>query len=270
MIMESRIIGVGGLILALANVGGCIEEPSDDGFDSFRGLQGGGELFDADPGGGGTWLGNGLEDPNVSGLDPAYGLNTGHGLKADGGLLSTAGGQEVATYLMQCALPAGDSISKVVDGQMLVFDGYLGLAPEWKNGACDEDCQQWVSACLLARTNVSGQSVDLWVAADHPSVGLGLSADYPLREATFYGNVFASLPTQYFCRGSDDAQVAAIANGRTCTGDSPEDCGFTDYSDCVKHDRCIFVDGFPTDCAEGNNASGAVYHGMSTFVSLPE
>jgi hypothetical protein len=270
--MKARgyILGCG---LGFVCLAACALESGEDELGTFRVQSGDGTLVTADPnrpGSGGTWLGNGLEDPDISGLDPANGLGTGQGLLENGGLLSTADGLDIARYVVECALPLGQSISKNVGGQPLVLEGLLGLAPEWKTGDCDEDCQQWVSACLLARTNISGQAVSLWVAADHPAVGLGTSPAYPLHEAAFFGNLFASTPALYFCRGSDDAQVAAVANGRTCTGDDPALCGFTAYKSCVQHERCDFVGGFATDCAAGNNANGDVYHSISTFVSLPE
>lgn len=259
--------------LGLKCLGACALEPSEDELDAFRVEAGDGRFVTADPdrpGSGGTWLGNGLEDPDVSGLDPAHGLATGQGLLDHGGLLSTAQGRDVARYVVECALPSGETLIKSVDDQVVMLEGWLGLAPEWKTGSCDEDCQQWVSACLLARTNVSGQTVSMWVAADHPAVGLGTSPAYPLHEAAFFGNLFASAPALHFCRGSDDAQAAAVANGRTCTGEDPTICGFTAYKSCVQQDRCDFVDGLPTACAAGNNANGDVYPAISTFVSLPE
>ena len=267
--MQRGIIIVG-LVLGLGSLGACDVDRDDDEHDVFR-SHGGGTLVDATPGGGGTFLGNGLQDPDVSGLDPAYGLNTGHGLRVDGGLLSTAGGRNVARYLVECALPLGDSISKKVGGQNLVFEGFLGLAPEWKSGGCGQSCQEWVSACLLARTNVSGQPVDLWVSADHPSIGLGSSEDYPLYEATFYGNLFADPPAMFFCRGTEEGEAAAIANGRTCTSQTPEVCGFTTVGGCFEPDRCVLVDGmYATECAEGDPATGARHHSLSTYVSAPE
>lgn len=228
----------------------------------------GGRSTDAPPGGG-TYLGNGLEDPDVSGLDPAYGLITGQGLSTVQGLLTTSTGRNVARYVVECALPEGDWIIKSVAGQVVHLDGRLGLAPEWKSSACDQDCQEWVTACLLARTNMTGQNVDLWVTADHASIGLGLSPDYPVYEATFYGNVFQDPTARYFCLGDDDAQAVASATGRTCTTGAPGDCGFTAFSSCEQDQRCEMVDGvFATDCATGTNAEGARHRSLSTF--LPE
>ncbi|MCX4245374.1 hypothetical protein [Paraliomyxa miuraensis] len=267
--MRRRIIMVG-LVLGLGDLGACDLEREDDEREGFR-VGYGGTLAYAEPGTGGTWLGNGLQKPDVSGLDPSHGLNAGNGLKADGGLLSTPEGRDVARYLVECALPLGDSISKKVGEEKLTFHGFLGLAPQWKDEGCDQSCQEWVSACLLARTNASGQSVDLWVSAAHPSIGLGPSDDYPHYEATFYGNLFADPPTMFFCRGTEEGEVAAMANGRTCTGQTPEDCGFTTLGSCFEPDRCELVDGtYAVECADGDPATGARHHSLSTYVSAPE
>lgn len=261
------------VVLALVGVAGCMSETSnDDEFEALRAFVLGDEI-DApsrSPGGGGTWLGNGLEDPDVSGLNPDHGLTSSSGLRSDIGLLA-ADGVMVVRYVVECALPVGESIYKYVDGELVEFEGRVGLAPEWETGACDEDCQQWVSACLLARTNVTGKNVPLWVVADHPSVGFGTNDDYPLLEATFYGNLFADPPALYFCRGSEEGVAAAIADGRTCSDDTPEDCGFVTFGSCFEPERCIVVDdSYPTDCADGDSEAGVRYASMSTFVSVPE
>jgi hypothetical protein len=223
--------------------------------------------------GGGMWIGNGLENPHVSGMSPAAALSTRQGMHPDRGLLSNADGVHLASYLVECALPEGDSITKTrSDGRSLVFEGALGLAPEWKDGPCDESCQEWVTACLLARTNVTGESVRLWLAADHPAIGLGHDPAHPLYEATFYGNVFQAPDALYLCRGTPQAhgQLSDYLEGRTCGGRPPGACGITDWGGCHSPDRCIFDNGHATECAEGDDADAGVrYRSISTFVSPP-
>jgi len=84
-------------------------------------------------------------------------------------------------------------------------------ATSWgESGTCDESCQRWVSACVLARTNAYGVHVEISMRA--PAVAppgheqqfarirqaLATSpaevADFALREGAFYGNIFASTP----------------------------------------------------------------------------
>ena len=211
---------------------------------------------------GGMWIGNGLEDPDVSGVDPAGRLSSDQGLDPNGALMSTSTGIVVATYLVECALAANQSVTKTrqADGQTFVLSGRVGLAPQWLAGGCDESCQQWVSACLLARTNVTGQTVKLWISADHPAVGLGDHGNYSLYEATFYGNVFRAAGARYLCRGSD---ADDSLGSRTCGSLPTGACGFIEWGDCDDPGRCIDVDGYDTRCADG---SGVRYASISTFL----
>lgn len=249
-----------GVMLGLAATA-CDLEPDarePDAFDEPRKGGGGGG-----GGGGGTWIGNGLVDPDVSDVDPAHGLATSAGLHPD------ADGLPLARYLVECALPEGDVVTKTVQDQTHQLHGALGLAPEWKLGACGLDCQEWVSACLLARVNVTGQTVDLWLAATHPAIGLGHDDLLSTYEATFYGNLFAEPPVLELCRGPQGGQVGAYLDDRTCDGQPPELCGITDEDECAAADRCVSVNGFDTDCATGVDAlAGARYNSISTFVSL--
>src|SRR5262245_15072319 len=60
------------------------------------------------PGGrpsGGGWISNGLEDPDVSGVDPAFSLNSSAGLSPSTGLLTDPDLIGTAEYLVECALP---------------------------------------------------------------------------------------------------------------------------------------------------------------------
>jgi hypothetical protein len=218
--------------------------------------------------GDGIWIGNGLLEPDVSDVDPAQGLDTGLG--SEGELSSDPAGVMVATYLVECALPEGESVTAIVDGEPLVLEGALGLAPEWQDGPCDEECQAWVSACLLARTNASGQTVRLWLAAEHPAIGLGRAPGQPLYEATFYGNLFADPDARHLCRGpqADGGPLGEYLRSRTCGGQPVEACGFTDWGRCNDADRCVSANGFATECAVGEPASAVRLPAISTFVSL--
>jgi hypothetical protein len=77
-------------------------------------------------------------------------------------------------------------------------------------GTCDESCQRWISACVLARTNAYGVHVEISMRApeDAPQAikdalavtdaerngdGAGTPA-YALREGAYFGNIFATTP----------------------------------------------------------------------------
>lgn len=274
--------GAGGLVVSLAlALGACgsvddgddldIEFRSDDGgslvgddgttVEAKKGVPGGG--------GGGGWLDNGLESAVVTGIDPAFSLTSSDGLAEDGALLTDPVLLESARYVVECALPEGSEITKVVDGEVVTLGGLLGLAPEWEDGECDQDCQEWVSACLLARTNRSGTTVTVWIQADHPEIGFG-APEGAVREASWYGNLFASPDEQFLCRGEQEGPVAALREGRTCSLGSGQ-CGFTQYQSCDFGSRCTMAgpDGdVPTDCRPGSlgGGMGGSYKTISTYV----
>jgi hypothetical protein len=86
----------------------------------------------------------------------------------------------------------------------------VGDAGTSEAGQCDESCQRWVSACLLARTNAYGVHVDISMRApaNAPQAikdALAVSnverngddagtAGYTLREGAYYGNIFGTTP----------------------------------------------------------------------------
>lgn len=102
---------------------------------------------------------------------------------------------EVFAY---CALSHEDAL--VVDGQ--TFPGWLGGWPSWAEEPCGEECQEAVSGCILAKTNVYGIQVDLVFLADiYPEAGEELMATYPIQEGAFFGNWFVFPQKLYACVG---------------------------------------------------------------------
>jgi hypothetical protein len=72
-----------------------------------------------------------------------------------------------------------------------------------ESGECDETCQRWVSACLLARTNAYGVHVQISIRApadapqaikDALAVSTEESEQFQIREGAYYGNIFATTP----------------------------------------------------------------------------
>lgn len=252
-----------GLAAAVA-VAAC--QPQDDadalGFrDAYRQ-----RLEQPDDPDGGTWINNGLEDPDVTGVDPGHALASDAGLDPAGALLADTANHALVRYLTECALPEDASITKLVAGEELEFAGRLGLAPEWEDDACDQDCQEWVSACLLARTNVSGQSVELWLRAEHDAIGRGRSPSFPIYEASFFGNLFAPDGGRNICRGTLVGPTVAFLDGRTCSNELGGDCGFTTYDDCRLLSRCDYqgvIFPMADDCEA---PGGAPQHTITTYV----
>ena len=124
------------------------------------------------------------------------------------------------SYLVQCALPENDSVTYEVDGASHTFQGSIGLAPEWKTESCGPSCQRWISACLLARLNKAGEHVPVSLRGEHPALKTERKEerDYPVREATYYGNLFEAPEKIFLCHAPGTPSVS-----RVC-GDSLASC----------------------------------------------
>jgi hypothetical protein len=118
-------------------------------------------------------------------------------------MISTSAGRNTVSYIVRCALPAGRSITRNVNGVNYTFSGKIGVAPEWESGACGGDCQQHVTACVLAHINSSGKNISLWLDGDHPNMGWGKSSSHPYQEGSFFGNIFTNPPQAFYCNGKD-------------------------------------------------------------------
>jgi hypothetical protein len=151
---------------------------------------------------------NGMKVHN--GLSSGNGLSLGAGLKSAAGLSSTTGlmtsvdGRTTVSYLVRCALPAGRSVTKAdQNGKLYTFAGQIGVGPEWETGVCGPSCERWVSACMLALVNTTGDHYPLWLVAQNPAIGWGLDPSFPFQEGTFFGDIFTSPPYAYYCGGRD-------------------------------------------------------------------
>lgn len=137
--------------------------------------------------------------------------------------LTDPNARELLKYVVSCALPADEHIHLTIEGVDYQFDGALGLAPEWgeEGGSCDEDCQSWVSACVISRLDYLGQSVLISLRGKNDGLDTTKAerAAYPNIEATYYGDIFTE-PKQIF---------ACLPPGKT---QIPRVCG-PDVSDCV-------------------------------------
>jgi hypothetical protein len=110
-----------------------------------------------------------------------------------------ASSNEVMTYTVKCAAPAGKSFTwkNPATGITYTWSGLLGLAPGWASGqATTEAEEQVITACLAAHVNKFGMHVDMSVlgesATDVPiPLGPNELTTFSTREACFFGNVFA-------------------------------------------------------------------------------
>lgn len=162
-------------------------------------------------------------------------LNTG----ASDGLETTPEGRELLTYIAKCALVSADILVAEHDGVTYEFPGLLGVAPEWEHEPLSLSLQRWVSACLLAHVNAFGVSVPISLRAhDKLSADADEIAEFPVYEATFFGNVFDGEQDMYACTG-DRPDIAAAQSPsralRVCSdpsGDGTSECTFTTLGRC--------------------------------------
>jgi alpha-tubulin suppressor-like RCC1 family protein len=154
--------------------------------------------------------------------------------------------EHVLAYLVECALPASDSITyTAADGQVHTHAGMFGLAPEWKTRPLTPDGGRRLSACLAARSNLLGRTVS--ISLRHPRVETTdiEAALYTTHEGAFWGSLFSSEPGIHACR----AQGAGLS-GRVCA--ESDDCGFTFVGDCAEVcDHYDPINGYSHCGAEG-------------------
>ena len=134
------------------------------------------------------------------------GLSGGQQLESGKGM--TALQAMLWKYVARCALPAGQDLQAPATAgtKPLKFPGLFGLAPEWRDGTCDEACQEKVSACLIALTNRTGKHVLVSLLSGDPAMGETAAPSendlgFPHQEGTFFGNVFSN--QAYACQGHD-------------------------------------------------------------------
>jgi hypothetical protein len=120
--------------------------------------------------------------------------------------MTTVPGRLTVSYLVKCALAAGDTlIKKDQNGVNYTFPGSIGLAPEYKTEGCKKDCAERLSACLMAHINTTGTHIPLWMASPEAAIGWGRSPSFPTQEGTFFGQLMVTNEAYnldaYFCNG---------------------------------------------------------------------
>lgn len=151
---------------------------------------------------------------------------------AGSSLINSADGREVLTYILSCALSSTQSITLKDSADVsYTFNGSLGLGSAWLTRALTVTEQRWVSACVLARTNYFGVTVQLSLRGNNPILATTSAerTSYGGLDGGFYGNLFDPTgPKEYACDGWYDTtnRVCANASGATTT------CSFTYTGSC--------------------------------------
>lgn len=153
------------------------------------------------------------------------------------GLMSTDGGRELMSYIVGCAMPTGQSLTlQDPDGATYTYPGWIGLAPAWATRPPTVAERRWVTACLLARTNVFGVPVSISMRGDTNPILLTSATErttYTQVEGAFFGDLFAPDPVSYAC--SNRGWVPVAGSFRACalsSNGSSTDCGFTYTGAC--------------------------------------
>jgi hypothetical protein len=160
---------------------------------------------------------------------------------------------QFVSYLVECALPEGDSVTYKIQGKRYRFEGDFGLAPEWKDGPCRGNCQRWMTACMLARLNKTGEHVQISMRGPHDGLRLeqGEAQEFTKREAAYYGNMFDASDKIYACYSPGTPSIP-----RVC-GDSLNGCPMNVVGSCDRACRDDARDGSFRDCGDRANVNRA-------------
>jgi hypothetical protein len=163
-------------------------------------------------------------------------------------LVNATGGESLLRYAIGCALPADASVS-TDDGTQ--FTGSLGLAPQWAERPLDPSEQRWISACLLARTNLFGVHVTISMRGKRPTLSGAVTEEertnHAFEEGAFYGDLWAQPSRAYVCTGTGENAVKDRLQ-RVCT----------EESDVAGVSRCGFeIAGRCEDVCENEGSDGA-------------
>ncbi len=153
-------------------------------------------------------------------------------------VMGTEGGRELMSYIVGCAIPTGTTLTLNDPlGNAYSYPGWIGLAPAWATRAPTVTERRWVTACLLARTNVNGVTVNISMRSDTNTALLTSAterATYTQAEGAFYGDLFATVPVTYAC--SNRGWTSLVGTFRACALSSNglvTDCGFTYAGPCT-------------------------------------
>ena len=109
-------------------------------------------------------------------------------------------------YAVSCAFTSAQSFSfSWTDSNEFVHNetyvGAIGLAPQWQTGPLGTAEQEWVSACLAARTNYYGVAVLISMRGPNGALATTVAeeAQYSKLEGAFWGNIFQDTPTLSAC-----------------------------------------------------------------------
>ncbi|MBC7975128.1 MAG: hypothetical protein H7138_09100 [Myxococcales bacterium] len=164
---------------------------------------------------------------------------------------------------MSCALDAGQSIAFSVGGTPYLDAGNMGVAPAWTTRALSASEAAWVSACVLARLNLTSTVVHISARGANAGYDTTITelADYAIEEGAFWGNVFTDVGAiaGFSCNGIDqaaddsygDLPARACAQWDGVAGSNRSACGLTYVGLCTT--ACTTASPY-ANCASGGGA----------------
>jgi hypothetical protein len=198
------------------------------------------------------------------------GLSLPNGLSSTTGLMTTSGGRQAIKYMVRCAYPEGQTLVKQDQyGTSYTFYGSIGIAPELAAGPCDLDCQENISACMLAHVNNSGQHIGIWMVGPDTGIGWGGNEQFPYQEGAFFGNIFASPWQGYYCAGNDMASGEVPGRLGTPMASNVYIDRYGGDGKCKQPSACTVTNEGYTNCADpAPTAPYAVGHKWNHVVTV--
>lgn len=141
-------------------------------------------------------------------------------------------------YIYECAAPPGATLALPIAGDTMTFTGQIGVAPQWLTDRCDEDCEQWISACVIARINGLGVTVPISLRGDNPALQLDdVERDtFHFEELAAFGNIFDYDDATGYPRVLGVCQLPGLAGKLASTG--TEDSHWLERRICGEPGRC--------------------------------
>lgn len=102
-----------------------------------------------------------------------------------------------------------------------VYWGILGLVPTWASKQLNSSGQRYITACLAARVNRYGMTVNLSLRG--PTGGLSLTSEeeraaFPRLEGAFWGNIYTATPSVHACHSTPDDENSRSHHRDCATG----------------------------------------------------
>jgi alpha-tubulin suppressor-like RCC1 family protein len=177
----------------------------------------------------------------------------------------------------KCVIPLNGAIGLGINDDYTTWWGQpapggapAGTPGKW--GQCDESCQRWVSACVLARTNAYGVHVEISMRAPHnapdaiknalatsENVNGNKETDvFWQREGAYYGNIFETKPVSPAPTDGSEAATGAIAGApiyTACAGPESNVPQLTKRFESSQGDQLVI--GVPGVCLATGSEDGA-------------